>query len=69
MEALKNYESVSMLIPPSDPPPPILYSALGYFLSATYLENWGCLVRCETDLVKFLVKLDKKQHKRRMAQI
>ena len=44
-----------MLIPPLDPPPPPIVSALGYFFFATFLDYWGCLVRCETDFVKFWV--------------
>ena len=51
-----------MLIPPSDPPPNV--SVLGYFFPATFKDYWGCLVRCETDLVKCWVKLDKNNAKK-----
>ena len=55
----KNVESVSMLIPPSDlPPPTSTVSALGYFFRNVFLDYWGCLVRGETDIVKFWVKFD-----------
>ena len=43
---------------PRTPPPPTV-SALGNFFSATFLDYLGCLVRCEIDLVKVWVKLDK----------
>ena len=49
---------MNMLIPPSDPPLST-WSALGYFCFAMFLDYWGCLVRWETDFVKFWVKLDK----------
>ena len=34
-------------------------SALGNFFSATFLDYLGCLVRCETELVKVWVQLNK----------
>ena len=36
----KNIESVSMLIPPIDPPPNV--SALGYLFPAPFLDYVGC---------------------------
>ena len=58
----KTIESVSMLIPPSDPPPSTV-SALGYFFTLCFLDYWGCLVRCETDFVTFWVNFDQNNAK------
>ena len=52
-----------MLIPPSEPPPPTV-SALGnFFFSLCFLDYRGRLVRGETDIVKFWVKLDQNNAK------
>ena len=33
-------------------------SALGYFFLQRFLDYWGCVVRCETDFVPFLINFD-----------
>ena len=38
-------------------------SALGYFFLDVFLDYWGCLVRGETDFVKFWVKFDQNNAK------
>ena len=66
----KPIESVSMLIPPSDPPP--FCERLRLFFLQRFLDYWGCVVRCETDFVPFLINFDQnnaKQRGRRTAKI
>ena len=56
-------ESVSMLIPPLDPPPSTV-RALGNFLFLKCFLNYlGCLVCCKKDFVNFLDKLVKNKAK------
>ena len=66
-EALKKpIESVSMLIPPSDPPPPTV-SALGYFFCDVF---W--IIGVVWYAVPFLVNFDQnyaKQRKRRTVKL
>ena len=38
-------------------------SVLGYFFTQRFFVYWGCLVRGETDLVKFWVKFDQNNAK------
>ena len=57
-----------MPIPPSDPPPPPTVSALGFFffnILLGFIE--GCLVRGDTDFLKFSLKIDfeKRKEKKR----
>ena len=59
-------ESVSMLIPPPYCEP------LRLFFFRRFLDYWGCVVRCETDFVPFLINFDQnnaKQRGRRTAKI
>ena len=65
---LKICEQVHTSLGLPSPPPPTV-SALGYSFSVTFWDNWGCLVRYETDLVKFVVKFDKNYAKKRTVQI
>jgi hypothetical protein len=50
----------------------MVWKAMVCAVSALVLDYWGCLVRCETDFVPFLVNFDQnnaKQRKRRTAKI
>ena len=64
-DGFKKYvESMSMLIPPLDPPPNCERHRLSSFFFCNFFSSyWGCLVRCETDFVKFLVTFDKNNAK------
>ena len=58
----KPVESMSMLIPPSDPSSPYCeHLKLFFFFDVFYY--WSCLVRCETDFEKKLAQLDKNNTK------